>query len=125
MPGPVFANISPSPSFSIEPDAVIMFDVTDSGSAISLVVPIITVDATVAGEKVYDWSNTTPAPGGAGPGTTTNQGPGVFDPAYAANSQVVAITNGWRFSIRRLNGWATPPSLRVWATDAAGNVGVL
>jgi hypothetical protein len=123
--GPVFANVSPSPSFAIPPATPVMFDVTDAGSTINLVVPEMFVDVTVAPEVVYDWSNTTPYPGGAAPGTSTNQGPGVFNPAYAKNSTVVAITNGWRFTIRRLNGWATPPTLHAFATDFAGNVAVL
>ena len=123
---PVFQNISPSPSFAIPSNAPIMFDIVGTGvNTISLVVPIITVNGTVAGEKVYDWSSTAIAPGGAAPGTATNQGPGVFDPAYAKNSSVVAITGGYRFSIRRLNGWATPPSLRAWAVDNKGNITVL
>lgn len=121
----VFANISPSTSFSIPPNTPIMFDVTDAASAIVLVVPIIVVNATVAGERVYDWATTTPAFNGAAPGTPTNLGPGVFDAAYAKNSTLITITNGYRFAIRRLNGWATPPTLRVFAVDAAGNVGVL
>ena len=107
MPGPVFQNILPAPNSSIDPAALIQFDVVDAGSAIVLVVPIIAVDPNVAGELVHDWTL------------------GQFSPAYAQNSTKVAITNGWRYTMRRLNGWFAPPVLRAWAVDAAGNVGVL
>lgn len=104
---PVFQNITPAPSSSILPATPLMFDVVDTGSSIVLVVPIIIVDPTVAGELVYDWTA------------------GAFAAAYEQNSSLITITNGYRFSMRRLYGWATPPTLRVWAVDAAGNVTAL
>ena len=107
MPGPVFQNVSPSPSFAIDPATPIMFDVVDTDASLTLVVPIIIIDPNVAGELVHDW--------------TLSQ----FAAAYAANSSRLVIANGFRYTFRRLNGWTSPPSLRVWAVDSAGNIGVL
>lgn len=107
MPGPTFQNIAPNPSFDIDPSTLVQFEVIDSGSPIVLVVPIITLDPNVAGELVHDWTL------------------GAFTPIYAQNSVRVAITNGFRYTMRRSFGWTSPPTLRVWAVDSAGNVGVL
>jgi hypothetical protein len=108
MPGPVFQNITPTPSSTIDPSTSVSFEVVGDGvNALVLVVPIIAVDPNVAGELVHDWTT------------------GAFEPAYLKNSTRVAITNGFRYTVRRLNGWAAPPVLRAWAVDAAGIVGVL
>jgi hypothetical protein len=107
MPGPVFQNISPSPSYSILPNTLLSFQVVDTGSPIVLVVPIITLDPTVAGELVYDWTL------------------GAFTPAYIEESEILTIANGYQFNMLRFNGWPTPPTLRCWAVDAAGNVTAL
>lgn len=107
MPGPVFQNITPNPSFSILPNVPLQFQVVDTGSPIVLVVPIIILDPTVAGELVYDWTAE------------------AFSPAYLANSILTTIANGYQFTMLRFNGWQTPPTLRCWAVDAAGNVTAL
>lgn len=119
-----YRNIVPSPSFAIPPNLPIGFDIVN-GPTISLVVPIVTVNPNVAGELAYDWSNPNPVNNGPAPGSALNAGPGTFSAAYAQHSSVVAITGGYRFSLRRQNGWTMPPSLHVFATDALGNVGVL
>lgn len=108
MSGPTFQNIAPNPSFDIDPSTLLQFEVVGDGvHALVLVVPIITLDPNVAGELVHDWTL------------------GAFTPVYAQNSVRVAITNGFRYTMRRGFGWTSPPTLRVWAVDSAGNVGVL
>lgn len=104
---PVFQNITPAPASTIDPATLLQFDVIDTASALVLVVPIIIVDATVAGELVHDW--------------TLNQ----FAAAYLANSSRIAIANGFRYTMRRFFGWAAPPTLRAWAVNAAGQLTVL
>lgn len=108
MPGPVFQNITPAPASSIDPATAISFDIVSDGvHALVLVVPIVAVDPNVAGELLHDW--------------TLN----AFSPAYVKNSSRTVITNGFRYTFRRLNGWAAPPVLRAWAVDTAGNVTAL
>lgn len=104
---PVFQNITPAPSSSIAPSTPVQFDVVDGSFSLVLVVPVIILDPNVAGELVHDWTL------------------GQFSAIYLLHSTRVAITNGYRYTIRRGYGWQSPPILRAWAVNSNGGIGVL
>jgi hypothetical protein len=43
-----------------------------------------------------------------------------FSPAYST-STAAAITNGWRFTVRRAGGWSASPTFHALAFDTEGN----
>lgn len=105
MSGPILANLSPVITFDIDPTTPVQFDVVDVGLTMTIILPIFIIDPNGAPELVHD-------------GVT-------FTPPYAARSTRIAITNGYRYTCRRGNGWTAPPRLRLFAADTAGNTLVI
>lgn len=99
---PVVTLISPAEG-AIEPDSVIVIEVTDAQDFSAL---LLAMRCGAAGiyEVIHDGSS--------------------FAPAYtAAPNSFQVIANGWRYSLRRLGGW--PPgvsfSTKVFAVDTKGS----
>jgi hypothetical protein len=102
MSGPTISNVSPSPSFSIDPSTPLQFTITSSNTIVILAVAVV-IDPNGAPELVYD-------------GT-------VFSPLYKENSSIATVTGppaGFTVTFRRQNGWPAPPTLRVWCADNTG-----
>jgi hypothetical protein len=100
--GPTVSNFDPPLGTVIERTDPIQFDVTDISGIASVFVVSWYADGT--SECVWDGNS--------------------FAPRFLIGSSRVAITDGYRFVIRRTGGWLnTPISLSVRAVDSAGNVG--
>lgn len=91
--------ISPTPGSQIAHDTAVVVDIYDYRE-----LKAHWVWVAVAGEWEVVWA-------------------GNFGPRYAADSSRVAITGGWRYTLRRSGaGWSTAPTFTAVATDFGGNV---
>lgn len=100
---PVVDNFDPAPGTQIEVDTPLRFSVTDNlGSFTRTIVTAKFPDGSE--EIIHDWDS--------------------FNDYYAAHSARIAITNGFRYTVRRTMGWPGSPTIRVFAIDSAGNEAV-
>ncbi len=95
---PTISNVSPTPGTAIARTAPLTFDVTDAGLGRVLVCAVF---AGGGYEVVHDGDS--------------------FAAGYATLSTRVAITDGYRFRVRRGAGWTEAPTIRIFAFDVAGN----
>lgn len=98
---PVVSNVSPPSGQPILPDTPLQFDITDADGFV-LIIPMIMLDPYRLPEPVTD--NLT-----------------AFTPLYVASTRV-AITDGFRYTLRRKGGWTTQPELVIWAVDINGTI---
>jgi len=97
---PVVNNFVP-PNFSeITPEQLIQFDVTDNKIFRAIFV-VAGYASTGLYEIVHDGTN--------------------FSPFYQAGSTRSIIPNGFRYFVKRFNGWPSSPIIRVYAIDGGGN----
>lgn len=100
---PLVSNVTPSLGSPITGATPLQFDVTDNQNAIAQVIIAIEFANSAIVEVAYDGN--------------------YFTAAYATSSVVAAILNGFRFTLQRAGGWpGSVVTLRVFATDASGNV---
>jgi len=97
---PTVVDWSPAPNAEIDVDTPISFTVTDASGAfagifISVAFPTNDVETAFQGTA--------------------------FRGRYAAGSSRVAVSGGWRFTLRRSGGWPTRPTFLVDVIDARGN----
>lgn len=95
---PTVTNVTPANGSSLGAGDSVQFDVTDDGTFRKL---IITAAHGGLREVVYEES--------------------AFCAGYSERSTVAAITGGYRFVLRRFDGWRSAPTIRVHAVDTAGN----
>jgi len=99
---PTLTNLEPPNGQPVGPDTPIQFDMTDSDGLV-LVIPMITLDPFRLPEPAHDFTE--------------------FTELYLdGGSTREAISNGYRYTLRRKGGWTTNPQLRVFAVDLLGNV---
>lgn len=101
---PVVAVVEPAEGTALASDDAIVIDVTDDDNALAVVVVAARMrdddDNEISQELVHD---------------------GTAFAALYGTSQRSAITNGWRYTIRRLAGWRYRPQIRVISVDTGGN----
>ena len=95
---PVVSNVTPAAGSTLAPGDPVQFDVTDDGTLLKL---LVTAAHGGLNEVVYEEST--------------------FRAGYSERSTVAAITDGYRFVLRRFDGWRGAPVFRVHAVDTAGN----
>lgn len=98
---PVVTIVSPAPSTNISGTTPLVFDVTDNGAFRRIAVRLKFTGQNW--EFVHDGD--------------------AFSPGYQANSTRVAISGGFRYSVRKDGGWPVGqvPRLTVYAIDTGGN----
>lgn len=98
---PTVSGVSPTAGTSVAPGDAIQFDVTDTGSGGTFRKLLITAAHGGLNEVVYEES--------------------AFRAGYSERSTVASITDGYRFVLRRFEGWRGAPVIRVHAVDTSGN----
>lgn len=101
---PEVSNVSPNQLANLAPSATVQFDVTDDDDDIFRVMVFALFEDTGTYEVVHDSDN--------------------FSPRYTQGSRRDTITNGFRYTLRRVGGWptgGTPLKLRVYAFDTTLN----
>jgi hypothetical protein len=101
---PVVTFVAPTPGTTLQPGGTITVDVTDPGSGLRLTFLAIIESGTELVELVHDGSS--------------------FMPRYVGHSYRTAITDGFRYFLRRAGGWPAGMvlTLRVWSVDKSGNM---
>jgi hypothetical protein len=102
---PTISDIEPASGQPVYPDTPISFNVTDVDS-FSAIIPMIILNP-------YG----TPEPVSRG----VADGDFAFEALYSRSTRI-AITNGYRYTIRRRGGWPAAPRLQIWATDLSGGI---
>lgn len=97
---PSIGNFNPAPGSTINPGDALEVDVTDNLGQL-LITHVWVVFADGSAELVWDGDD--------------------FTAFYEALSTRTAITDGYRYSVRHLNGWSQGVTLKVDAVDQAGN----
>jgi hypothetical protein len=101
---PVIDNFDPAVGSEIARTDPIQFDVTDDSEEEFAFISIIVRYTDGVTENIYNGSG--------------------FSPRFLVGSAKVAITGGYRFTIRRTGGWLnTPIIMTITAIDSSGNVG--
>lgn len=100
---PVVTWVTPAPGTTISADAEIIVDITDDTGlwcnyAVRVAYPFASPDR---------------------PEETIYTGTRFAD--FYSTSTIVAITNGFRFTLRRRDGWPSTPKIEVDPVDAGGN----
>ncbi len=95
---PVVTVVSPTAGSSISSTQAVVFDVTDNRGTVALNLIYVTTGGN--NEVVFD---------------------DVFLSPYTSSARV-AITNGFRYTVRRVPGWPSSPTFTVKPVDEAGNV---
>lgn len=98
---PTISVVSPTPDGPIRPLEAFVIDITDP-EGISLSV----ITCQMGGVHEVVWLRN------------------AFSDDYLAGSSREAITDGWRYTIRRDGGWVASPTFNVEAVDLGGNFGV-
>ena len=98
----MLSNVAPDISFDIDPATPIQFDITDAGADMVIILPSMVVDPNAPAQLVHDGTD--------------------FQPGYRNLSAISAITDGFRYHILPDTGWSSPPVLRLFVADSAGNV---
>lgn len=101
---PVVSNVEPANGLPILPDTPLQFDLTDSVSLL-LVAPWIILDPFHLPEPVHDNVDFTPLY--------------QVSPSSIGSSRL-AITDGFRYTLRRRGGWTSSPTLLLNVTDSGG-----
>ncbi len=101
---PVISNLSPPAGSVLEPNDPVSFDVTDDKGFRRIIVTV-----TQAGEGVEE---------------VAHDGED-FRGYYQNVSSRTLIDEGWHYAVRRLGGWSSAPTVRVFAIDVGGNEGTL
>lgn len=97
---PVIGNFNPASGSTINPGDALEVDVTDNlGELLVTHVWVVFADGTA--ELVWDGD--------------------AFTAFYSALSTRTAITDGYRYSVRHINGWSQGVTLKVDAIDQTGN----
>lgn len=100
---PVLSGVTPEEDSQINGDTAIQFDVTDDENLVGVELAVFFGgDYADYDERIHD-------------GTS-------FTPRYTAGSTRTAITDGYRYVLRRSGGWLVDPTFSVRAWDASGNV---
>ena len=97
---PEIQNVSPNLDSSILPTATVQFDIVDTDGDLFDVVVFAIFAENGIDEVVHFGSSAT-----------------AFGQRYLQSSTRTAITNGFRYSIKRVGGWPEPPRLRIRAFD--------
>jgi hypothetical protein len=103
---PTTTLVSPGAGATIMPDTAIVVDVTDPDSGFARILVVATEAPGVHSGVAY----------------LAHDGID-FRPGFKTNSIRTAITNGFRYSLRRDVGWSAPVSVEVFAFDDTGNEG--
>lgn len=98
--GPSITNVDPASGEELAPGATLTFDLTDPNGASDLAEFVVLVKMPSAWEVAYDL------------------GAASFGPAYGGSR--TDITDGYRFTVYRREGWRTPLSVICLPRDAAG-----
>lgn len=99
---PVVSGFVPAPGTQLGLHDPVQFDVTDTSGSLRAVIAAVAFTTTGAVELAYDGTE--------------------FTPRYR-NSTVQPIANGYRFSLRRVGGWAGDSiDVKVIAVDPSGNL---
>jgi hypothetical protein len=96
---PEVSNLVPSEGATILRDQALQFDVTDDGGAFSALLVVAVFDTARPIELIHDGTR--------------------FSFPYTASSRT-AITNGFRYLVRRTGGWPASPTFTVHAVDTGG-----
>lgn len=101
---PVVTFVSPIEGTLLDPADALIFDVTDNSGSLGRVMVAAVNQSTAEQELAFD-------------GTS-------FTARFLALSTQTAITNGYRFSLRRTGGWPAGAdiTIRVFAVDPSGNL---
>lgn len=101
---PTVTFVSPLSGTLIDITDSLIFDVTDDSGSLGRVLVVVVDSATAEQELAFDGS--------------------AFTARFLALSTQTAITNGYRFSLRRTGGWPAGSNLtvRVFAVDPSGNL---
>lgn len=99
---PVVGAFVPAAGTQLTTSTAVVVPVTDNSGAFSSILITAAFSSGVV-EQVYDGAE--------------------FVGRYAGASARSLITNGYAFALLRAGGWVDAPTLRVFAVDAAGNVG--
>lgn len=99
---PVVDNFAPAEDTSINPTDSVAFDVTDDSDDFHSIMITVFYPDSSTWEVIHTGAQ--------------------FAPRFGAGSGRVAITNGYRYTVRRQGGWLnTPFKIYPFAVDAAGN----
>lgn len=98
---PVVAVVSPTVGTTIGFATPLVVNVTDNLSSFRRIVVVVQFPGLRITELAYDGE--------------------AFTTAYEGTSAVVAIANGFQFTLRRNAAWPDSPTVRVYAIDTAGN----
>lgn len=97
---PVIGNFNPASGSTINPNSALEVDVTDNLDQL-LITHVWVVFADGNTHLVWDGD--------------------AFTPFYEGLSSRTPIANGYRYSVRHINGWSQGVTLKVDAVDQAGN----
>lgn len=97
---PTVTILDPAPNTQIYPDTALSFEITSLGG-FAMITPWIVLDPFRVPEAVHDSVE--------------------FVDLYAG-SERIAITNGYRYTVRRKGGWTSTPRLLIWAVAFDGTV---
>lgn len=97
---PTISIVSPNAGDEITPSTPIVFDVVDDSGVFRRAVVLVTFAETGVSEVVHDGDS--------------------FAPFYAGSSSRQMIAGGFRFTVLRMNGWRSAPSVKVIAVDREG-----
>lgn len=100
---PVIANYSPTPGTQITEDQALSFEVTDDSGAFRRIIIVAYYADTGASEVIHDGDS--------------------FYPYFSAESSRVAITDGFRYTVKRVRGWPASPTIKTFPFDQSGNEG--
>ena len=96
---PTVLNVVPAPGTPVNPGDEVRFDVTDDSGEFATL--LVTVDQRGIQEVAHDGTR--------------------FLGYYGELSTRELVAGGWRYKVRRTNGWTSTPIFRVYAVDAVGN----
>ena len=100
---PVIANMTPTPGTLLQPTDPISFDVTDNTGLFRRVMVAVFFPSTGITELVHDGDG--------------------FLGFFATSSSRALIAGGFRFTLLRVGGWLSSPTVRVFPIDRSGNEG--
>lgn len=102
--GPVVEYLYPAVGTALQPLDPVIFNVADATSNLQRALVAARLASLGVEELAFDGQR--------------------FVGRYAIGSMRTAIADGWAFVLRRQDGWpsGTTVTVRVWATDTAGNV---
>lgn len=110
-PQPGVATVHyPAPGVSMLPDEALIFEVTDAGSDLAAIVPMVILDPFAAPEVVC---------------RGVIDGEFAFEALYSLRSTRTVIPNGFRYRLLRRGGWEVNPRFYILVVDSAGNVTIV